>query len=134
MQNMEQVDALRTAPWLEETRNPFDDWARVGVTVVPFPRWMRCTGCNLLIPIDSGLLDLKHEPFRPDRTRFVHNCRSGGKPPLAVPARFVTACQDGHLDEFPWIEFCPCPFGKPAWSDRMRSTLLILRVEGVRVA
>jgi hypothetical protein len=116
MQNMEQVDALRTAPWLEETRNPFDDWARVGVTVVPFPRWMRCTGCNLLIPIDSGLLDLKHEPYRPDRTRFVHNCRSGGKPPLAVPARFVTACQDGHLDEFPWIEFChykqPCS-GKP---------------------
>jgi len=106
MPNMEQVDALRTAPWLEETRNPFDDWARVGVTVVPFPRWMRCTGCNLLIPIDSGLLDLKHEPYRPDRTRFVHNCRSGGRPPLAVPARFVTACQDGHLDEFPWIEFC----------------------------
>ncbi|MFO7302629.1 MAG: DUF1998 domain-containing protein [Acidobacteriota bacterium] len=113
---MEHVEALRTAPWLEETRNPFDDWARVGVPVVPFPRWMRCTGCNLLIPIDSGLLDLKHEPYRPDRTRFVHNCRSDGKPPLAVPARFVTACPDGHLDEFPWIEFChykqPCS-GKP---------------------
>ena len=43
MQNMEQVDALRTAPWLEETRNPFDDWARVGVTVVRFPRCIRCT-------------------------------------------------------------------------------------------
>ena len=116
MPNMAQVEALRTAPWLEETRNPFDDWARVGVPVVPFPRWMRCTGCNLLIPIDSGLLDLKHEPYRPDRTRFVHNCRSDGKPPLAVPARFVTACADGHLDEFPWIEFChykqPCS-GKP---------------------
>jgi len=116
MPGMEYVEALRTAPWLEETRNPFDDWARVGVPVVPFPRWMRCTGCNLLMPIDSGLLDLKHEPYRPDRTRFVHNCRSDGRPPLAVPARFVTACPDGHLDEFPWIEFChykgPCS-GKP---------------------
>lgn len=106
MPNMAQVEALRTAPWLEETRNPFDDWARVGVAVLPFPRWMRCTACNLLIPIDSGLLELKHEPYRPDRTRFVHNCRSDGRPPLAVPARFVTACEDGHLDEFPWIEFC----------------------------
>lgn len=104
--NMAQVESLRTAPWLEETRNPFDDWARVGVAVLPFPRWMRCTSCNLLIPIDSGLLELKHEPYRPDRTRFVHNCRSDGRPPLAVPARFVTACEDGHLDEFPWIEFC----------------------------
>ena len=36
-----QVRELRRAPWLEETRNPFDDWARVGVPVYPFPRWMR---------------------------------------------------------------------------------------------
>jgi hypothetical protein len=111
-----QVEALRSAPWVEETRNPFDDWARVGVPVHPFPRWMRCTACNLLLPVDSGLLDLKREPYRPERTRYVHNCRSGGRPPLAVPARFVTACPVGHLDEFPWIEFChhkaPCS-GKP---------------------
>ncbi len=114
--NMQHVAALRTPPWLEETRNPFDDWARVGVPVVPFPRWMRCTACNLLLPIDSGLLELKHEPYRPDRTRYVHGCRTDGAPPLAVPARFVTACPDGHLDEFPWVEFChykqPCS-GKP---------------------
>lgn len=116
MQNMAHVESLRTAPWLEETKNPFDEWARVGVPVVPFPRWMRCTACNLLVPIDSGLLELKHQPYRPDRTRYVHGCRTDGRPPLAVPARFVTACPDGHLDEFPWAEFChangPCS-GKP---------------------
>jgi hypothetical protein len=116
MPDMANVQGLRSAPWLEETRSPFDEWARIGVPVLPFPRWMRCTGCNLLIPIDSGLLELRQEPYRPDRTRFVHNCRPDGRPPLAVPARFVTACADGHLDEFPWTDFChhgqPCS-GKP---------------------
>ena len=116
LKGLEKVESLKSAPWMEETRNPFDDWARVGVPVLPFPRWMRCTACNLLLPIDSGLLELKQEPYRPERTRYVHPCKSDGKPPLAVPARFVTACPDGHLDEFPWIEFChyksPCS-GKP---------------------
>ena len=109
---LENVQALKAAPWMEETRNPSEEWARVGVPVFPFPRWMRCTFCNLLIPVDSGLLQLQQDPYRPERTRYVHSCRSGKNPPLAVPARFVTACPDGHLDEFPWVEFChykaPC--------------------------
>jgi len=109
---LSQVAALRTPPWATETRSPFDEWARVGVPVFPFPRWLRCTGCNLTMPIETGLFDLKREPYRPDRTRYTHGCRSSGRPPLAVLARFVTACPDGHLDEFPWVDFChhkkPC--------------------------
>jgi hypothetical protein len=108
-----QVRELRRAPWLEETRNPFDDWARVGVPVYPFPRWMRCPRCNLLTTVDSGLLELQKQPYRPDLTRYVHaNCGGRGRPPTTVPARFVVACPRGHLDEFPWVEFChaagPC--------------------------
>ncbi len=112
-----QVRELRAAPWLEETRNPFEEWAWTGVPVFPFPRWMRCPRCNLLTTVDSGLLELDRRPYRPDLTRYVHrNCAGRGRPPTAVPARFVVACPRGHLDEFPWEEFChvaaPCT-GKP---------------------
>ncbi len=101
-----QVGSLRAAPWEEETRNPFDSWARVGVPVFPFPRWMRCPACHLLASIDSGLFDLKVPPTRPDQARFVHTrCTARKSPPPVVPARFVVACGNGHLDEFPWIEF-----------------------------
>jgi hypothetical protein len=115
-----QVAELRSAPWLEETRNAFDEWAWTGVPVVPFPRWLRCPRCRLLAPIDSGLFQLKRYPYRPDLTRYVHqNCTGKGKPPTAVPARFVVACPRGHLDEFPWIEFAhantPCS-GHPSLS------------------
>jgi hypothetical protein len=101
------VTSLRSAPWLEESKNPFEDWARTGVPVVPFPRWMRCTACSLLTTVDGGLLELDENPFRPDRTRYVHkNCsKTRGRPPTVVAARFVVACRNGHIDEFPWVEF-----------------------------
>ena len=110
---LEAVRELRSAPWEPETRNAFDSWAFTGVPVTPFPRWLRCSRCAYLAPIDSGLFELETSPYRPDRARYVHkNCSGRGRAPTAVPARFVVACSRGHLDEFPWIEFvhkdAPC--------------------------
>lgn len=101
----EQVEHLRLPPHLPETSDPFADWTRVGVPVTLFPTWLRCsdTRCNRLAPISSGLFDLLSSPYQPDRTRYVHGCRgNGGSRPTAVPARFVLACANGHLDDFPW--------------------------------
>jgi hypothetical protein len=107
-----QVDELRGPPWLPDTRNPFEKWAFTGIPVIPFPRWMRCSACNLLTSIDSGLLELEVPVSRPHESRYLHKCNTKGKAPAAVPARFVIACPSGHLDEFPWVEFChkgqPC--------------------------
>lgn len=101
-----QVNELRGPPWQAETRNAFEEWARIGLPVVPFPRWMRCSRCNLLATVDSALLDLEVPPTRPHEARYVHRCANSGRQPVAVPARFVVACPSGHLDEFPWVEFC----------------------------
>ena len=112
----ERVTEFRSPPWIEETGNPFDDWARVGVPVHPFPRWMRCTRCDLLAPVDRRLFELEISPWRPDRSRYSHD-RCHGRRPSAVPARFVIACPAGHLDDFPWEFYVhrgePCPDGGP---------------------
>src|SRR5260221_199805 len=74
--------------------------------VAAFPRWMVCPYCRVLAPLDSGLFQLKVDPFRPDRTGYIHqNCTKPGRPPTALPARFLVACEHGHLDDFPWIYF-----------------------------
>jgi hypothetical protein len=100
------VKELRLPPWKPETRSPFDDWTRIGVPVMPFPRWLRCTSCDQLGSIDGGFFVLKTNPYRPDRARYVHeNCQKGRKAPLAVAARFVLACPAGHMDDFPWVSF-----------------------------
>lgn len=85
-----------------------DESALIGVPVAPFPRYMRCPACSFLGPLDCGVFDFKTDPYRPDKARYVHaNCRfaNGSRAPAVVPARFLTACVAGHLDDFPWVEF-----------------------------
>ncbi len=108
-----QVSRLLTPPIAPDSEgfasSPFDESANIGVPVAPFPRWLLCPRCRLLAPISSGLFELKLDPFRKDRSRYVHrNCNRPHKAnwqPTAVPARFLVACEDGHLNDFPWVEF-----------------------------
>ena len=109
-----QVTEFRTPPWENETTSAMDYWARVGIPVHPFPRWLRCTRCDLLAPVDQRRFKLNVPHYRPDRARYFHdNCH--GYKPSAVPARFMVACPNGHLDDFPWVEYAHrggrCPDG-----------------------
>lgn len=103
-----QVMSLRSPPVVPDTdrSNPFEQQSIVGVPVAPFPRWMVCPRCRRLAPLASNQFILKTDPFRPNRTRYVHeNCRVPGRLPTVIPARFITACKNGHLDDFPWVDF-----------------------------
>lgn len=103
-----QMQSLRTPPVVPDSdrSNPFEEQSYVGVPVAPFPRWMVCPFCRRLAPLSSNQYQLKSDPFRPDRVRYVHaNCRMPGRMPTVVPARFIVACKNGHLDDFPWVEF-----------------------------
>lgn len=105
-----QVKELRSPPLPspEDTNNsgPFGENARIGIPVAPFPGWMVCPRCRLLAPLQSGFFELKDNPYRSDQTRYVHkNCSKAQKPPAVIPARFLVACERGHLDDFPWQYF-----------------------------
>lgn len=122
-----QVRALRKAPW--DPADVDDPWTRTGVPVAPFPRWVRCPRCYRLGPLDPpGQFSLVHRyGRRPDLAKWVHShCQKQGqssdfrKRPC-LPARFLVACEAGHLDEFPYVDFVhqgrPCPGPKLAMSD-----------------
>ncbi len=91
----------------------FDDNARdptapaIGVPVAAFPRCLRCPLCDTLATIDSGIFKLVQDQWRPDKTRFVHDScsKSTTRPPTALPVRFLLACREGHLTDFPWVEY-----------------------------
>ncbi len=101
-----QVSRLRISPYsLEESSDPFSAEGKVGVPVRPFPRWLRCVRCGLMAEYDSGLFGIKPSPYRPENTHFVHTNCEKGKNSDAVPARFLLACRNGHLDDFPWHWF-----------------------------
>ena len=107
-----QVENLRMPPFQQsELVDVWSAEANIGVPVRPFPRWMRCVKCGLLSPYDNQLFSLKEHRYRPERTRFVHaGCQGSkgtdkAKDADAVPARFLLACRNGHLDDFPWHYF-----------------------------
>jgi hypothetical protein len=98
-----QVERLRMPPINQsENIDHFSPEAKIGVPVRPFPRWLRCVRCGTLAEFDSGLFEIKDNPFRPEDTRFVHKHCEKGNNSDAVPARFLLACRNGHLDDFPW--------------------------------
>lgn len=141
-----QVTELRTAPWMEspaDNRVSTADW--VGIWSMPFPRWLRCTSCHALSRVDGDLFKEDVPERRPDEAGWWHlRCpkRKGGKA-RALPVRFVLACRNGHLDDFPWAEWAHrrtgyvCPAGAGATRLKLldsgyaqRSTSQKVRCEG----
>jgi hypothetical protein len=102
------VERLQKPPWRDEDADVNGAAARIGVPVVPFPDWLRCTACDELAPSTSSTFAFANDnPNRPHEARFVHvGCpRSPRRPMLAVAARFVLGCVAGHLDDFPFRHF-----------------------------
>ena len=96
-----------------QRRDPTRIGQRTGVPVTPFPGWMRCPRCHRLGPLDPpGQFELYHKyGRRPDLAKYVHGqcSRQTGKRPVnrraCIPACFVVVCEDGHLDDFPYVEY-----------------------------
>ena len=111
---------LRPHPWQPKKVSLSTEGNDLGVPARVFPQWLRCTGCDMLGTVSQFAYTNTH-PFRADLACFEHaKCtgRSGNrtrKPArrTAVPARYLLACVDGHLDEFPYDEWVhhwkPCP-------------------------
>ena len=113
------VSELRRAPWIQEEVGQ-DLAANLGVPTTLFPQWLRCTGCNLLSRAEWAEFTYENKrKHRPDQARYFHKaCRGKGggaaKPfdrPV-VPARFLLTCIDGHLDEFPYMEWVHSAIGR----------------------
>lgn len=114
-----QVRELRAFPWAPTERVGSREGDDLGVQGMVFPQWFRCTGCDQLGPLGKWAYRNERRQ-RPDLARFTHDDCKGRrgerrktKPQPVVPARYLLACIDGHLDEFPydwWVhEGVPCP-------------------------
>lgn len=74
-----------------------------GVPALVFPRYLRCPRCRRLGRYDQG--DLFYLDGRRYRCKARHDGRVPRGGPFAFPARFVVACAEGHLDDFPWSAY-----------------------------
>ena len=58
-----------------------------------FPDWLSCPDCHVINR--SG-------QWAPSRNGDSLHCGRCEEKPAVVPVRFVTICENGHLDDFPW--------------------------------
>lgn len=79
----------------EENKNIF-------IPLVQFPEWMFCPKCRKFQPLSEWEKQFKNI-FGKDQGMKKNIC-----PKCRVklsPARVVTACENGHIDDFPWIQW-----------------------------
>ncbi|MDX2375192.1 DUF1998 domain-containing protein [Microbacterium sp. LRZ72] len=105
-----QVGELRQPPWLPAELG--GDTTPIGIPTRVFPQWLRCTGCDLLAPVTAAsTFEFENtRKHRPDLARFIHRSCKGrhsgtARARTAVPARYLIACTNGHIDEFPYVDW-----------------------------
>lgn len=82
------------------------DNGNVGVPCIHFPRWLFCPRCRGLRPVDKWRDDFERAHSQPFSVPECYTCRS-----KLVPARFIVACERGHIDDFPWVEWTHRGYG-----------------------
>ena len=106
--HLHNVERMATPPLVMDESgdvNPDSPSFYAGVPVATFPRWMVCPRCRLLAPLSSNLFKLNSSLYHPDQTCYRHtNCQKSNEPEV-IPVRFLAACENGHLDDFPWVEY-----------------------------
>ena len=106
--HLHNVERMVTPPLVMDESgdvNPDSPSFYAGVPVATFPRWMVCPRCRLLAPLSSNLFKLNSSLYHPDQTCYRHtNCQKWSEPEV-IPVRFLAACENGHLDDFPWVEY-----------------------------
>lgn len=101
------VAGFRLPPVKLARAGKVDDTATDVLPVVRFPEWLQCPKCNRLKRAE----DWNKEPGQPER--WCGGACSEDDKSWVVPVRFIAACEDGHLGEFPWKRWIACDCAHP---------------------
>jgi hypothetical protein len=117
LRDVEEMKALPRSE-ADTSRGPqFDGSDLYGAPVAIFPRWWVCPVCRQLAPLSSGVFERGKQTYPPEKIMFRHTGCQKARNPQAIPARILVACEDGHLDDFPWMDFVhrgnPCKLDTP---------------------
>lgn len=113
---------------------PVDSESVSGLPFVRFPRWYFCPRCKTFKPIEEWERDYVPSKKVKEREMITPKCMECHV--QLVPAGIVVACEDGHIDDFPWVEWIHdksggIPCNKPLL--KMKSTSSTLGLEGLMV-
>lgn len=74
----------------------------IQIPLVHFPKWMFCPKCRKFKSIEEWQSEYKRKNSRP---KDMENLRCPDCNVKLSPSRIVIACKNGHIDDFPWIQW-----------------------------
>jgi len=114
----ERLERQLDVDYLALPRDKSDRYREKGVAYTRFPQWYFCPKCRRLAPLTEWYGDykaywrkvnkdlLQEDPYMKRPSCLGEKCRGAkGKGIGLVPARIVVACEAGHIDDFPWVEW-----------------------------
>ena len=87
-----------------------------GISYVRFPEWYFCPRCRQFKPISEWVKEFraKNPKKSEDDPYIIQRMKCPKCAQELVVARIVTACKDGHIDDFPWVKWVHCKsYGGP---------------------
>ena len=82
---------------------------REGISYVRFPEWYFCPRCRKFQPIQKWVEEYRAKSKKAEEDPYMAKhiqcpkCRQE-----LVVARIITVCEDGHIDDFPWVKWVHC--------------------------
>jgi len=99
LQKKLQVGGFRLPPVPESSSSGQGKEDSKRLVAVRFPNWLQCPKCNKIGEANSwASLPGNPTPYCGECTRTNET----GQRVHVIPVRFVMACENGHLDDFPW--------------------------------
>lgn len=112
----ERLEKILHVDYFGKPRDKDDVKFAEGISYVRFPEWYFCPSCRRFKPIGEWVTEYRAKS--PKKAEEDPHMIQTMKCPKCfqelVVARIITACQEGHIDDFPWVKWVHCQnFGGP---------------------
>ena len=81
-----------------------------GISYVRFPEWYFCPSCRRFKPIGEWVKEYraKNSKRAEEDPHMIQMMKCPKCFQELVVARIITACEDGHIEDFPWVKWVHC--------------------------
>lgn len=82
---------------------PPDKESVSGLPFVRFPKWYFCPKCKRFMPLIEW--EKEYNPSKKSKSKEMVTPKCSNCNLQLVPSGIVVACENGHIDDFPWIDW-----------------------------
>ncbi|MDV4152122.1 DUF1998 domain-containing protein [Clostridium sp. AL.422] len=119
---------------VEKFHLPVDKESMSGLPFVRFPQWYFCPRCKVFKPLTEW--EKEYKPSSKSKTTDMITPKCMECQLQLVPAGIVVACENGHIDDFPWVNWVHdksggIPCNKPLL--KLKNSSSALGLEGLMI-